>query len=70
MFRELDVVALTEDVVGQNLFRGNVGAIVEVYSPDAFEVEFVDDSGQSYGLATLHAGQLLRLQFTSVITAA
>jgi hypothetical protein len=70
MFHELDVVALTVDLPGQSLAKGNVGTIVEVHAPDVFEVEFVDDAGRTYGLATLRAGQLLRLQFTSAATAA
>ncbi len=40
-----NVVALTEDLPQYGLVRGQVGTIVEQYSPDAFEVEFVDNSG-------------------------
>ena len=38
----LDVVALTENLPDFNLYKGQVGTIIEVYEPDVFEVEFVD----------------------------
>ena len=38
-----DTVALLEDLSEENLWRGQVGAIVEIYNQgEAFEVEFVD----------------------------
>jgi hypothetical protein len=61
--RELDVVALTVDLPQLNLVRGQVGTVVFVYPPDAFEVEFVDDDGHTYALTTLSASQLLRLHY-------
>jgi hypothetical protein len=57
----LDVVALTEDLPTKNLVRGQVGTVVEVYSPDAFEVEFSDDDGRTYALLALKADQLMVL---------
>ena len=56
-----DVVTLTEDSPAHELVRGQVGTIVEWYSPDAFEVEFVDNSGHTYALVTLRSRQLLVL---------
>ncbi|MBD2079100.1 DUF4926 domain-containing protein [Leptolyngbya sp. FACHB-17] len=38
----LDVVALTKDLPDQNLYKRQVGTIVEVYDLTTFEVEFVD----------------------------
>ena len=64
--RELDVVALVVDLPEQKLSRGNVGTVVMVYAPDAFEVEFVDETGHTYGLATLNGSQLLRLHYKSI----
>jgi uncharacterized protein DUF4926 len=64
--RELDVVALTEDIPAKNLLRGQVGTVVHVYSPGAFEVEFVDNEGRTYGLATLSSGQLFPLLFEPI----
>jgi len=40
-----------------------VGTIVEQYSPYAFEVEFVDNSGHTYALVTLKGRQLLVLHY-------
>jgi hypothetical protein len=63
---ELDVVALTVDLPALKLIRGQVGTVVFVYAPDAFEVEFVDEDGHTYGLATLTASQLLRLHYKPI----
>jgi hypothetical protein len=43
------------------LVAGELGAVVEVLSDDAYEVEFVDASGRTYGLHTLRADQLVAL---------
>jgi hypothetical protein len=51
----LDTVALVCDVPDFGLVAGEVGAVVELLSDDAFEVEFVDDAGYTYGLHTLRA---------------
>lgn len=64
-----DVVALTEDLTGQNLRRGDVGTVVEVFRqnehhPTGFIVEFVDESGAVYAHADITgAAQLLKLHF-------
>jgi len=57
----LDTVALIRDLPELGLVAGEVGAVVEVLSGDAFEVEFCDESGQTYGLHTLRAHQLIAL---------
>lgn len=46
----LDVVALLEDLPEINLYRGQVGTIVEVYEPGIFEVEFSDNDGRAYAM--------------------
>ena len=58
----LDVVALTEDVPEHNLWRGEIGAIVECYPNDGYEVEFVAQDGYTYALVALHAHQLMTLK--------
>ncbi len=63
---ERDVVALTVDLPQLKLIRGQVGTVVFVYAPDAFEVEFVDDDGRTYGLTTLNGSQLLRLHYKPI----
>ncbi len=58
----LDTVAVTGDVPALGLTAGEVGAVVEVFGDgEAFEVEFCDNSGVTYGLHTLRASQLVAL---------
>lgn len=57
----LDTVALVCDVPEFGLVAGEVGAVVELLSDDAFEVEFVDDAGYTYGLHSLRVDQLVAL---------
>jgi hypothetical protein len=57
----LDVVALLEDLPNLQLYRGQVGTIVEVYEPGVFEVEFSDLNGQAYAIETLKESQLMVL---------
>ena len=57
----LSVVALMRDLPEAGLVRGQVGTVVEVLSPDVFEVEFSDDSGRTYASLALKAHDLLRL---------
>lgn len=59
----LDVVALTQNLPHLNLFKGQVGTIVEVYEPTVFEVEFVDLQGHTYAVETLNADQLMQLHY-------
>ncbi|AUC62511.1 hypothetical protein AA637_15790 (plasmid) [Cyanobacterium sp. HL-69] len=57
----LDVVALLEDLPEINLYRGQVGTIVEEYEPGIFEVEFSDRTGKAYALEMLTEKQLMVL---------
>lgn len=57
----LDVVALLEDLPELELYRGQVGTIVEVYEPGVFEVEFSDLNGRAYAIETLTANQIMVL---------
>ncbi len=69
--KQYDVVALTVDLPKENLWSGQVGAVVEVYNDgEAFEVEFVDKDGQTYGLLTLRPDQLMVLHYEPVEAAA
>ena len=49
----LDVVVLIHDLPAHHLRRGDVGAVVEIYGPDALAVEFVAASGRTQALVTL-----------------
>ena len=59
----LDTVALVEDIPALNLYRGQVGTIVEEYEHGVFEVEFSDFKGRTYALETLEASQLMLLRY-------
>ena len=52
-FRELDTVVLTRDVPEVGLRAGDLGTVVQVYAPDALDVEFVTAVGQTQALRTL-----------------
>lgn len=55
-------VALLKDLPEHGLARGQVGTVVELLSPQAVEVEFNDDHGQTYAIASLQAADLVRLR--------
>jgi hypothetical protein len=57
----LSTVALLDDVPEKGLRRGQVGTVVEVLSPEVYEVEFSDDTGCTYASLAIAAKQLLPL---------
>lgn len=57
----LDTVALLDDLPERELKRGEVGTVVEILAPDAYEVEFCDDERQTYAQFALRADQLIVL---------
>jgi len=59
----LDVVALTADLPGNGLLRGQVGTVVETLAPGVFEVEFSDDQGRTYAQLAIKEQQLLVLHY-------
>jgi len=62
----LDVVALTEDLPGRKIFRGQVGTVVELLAPQVFEVEFTDNEGRAFASLALRAEQLMVLHYEPV----
>lgn len=62
----LSVVALLEDLPEHSLVRGQVGTVVEYLAPGVYEVEFCDDKGRTYAMASLKAEQLMRLHHEPV----
>jgi len=58
----LDVVALTMDIPKHNLVRGEIGAVVECYPNDGYEVEFIALDGYTYALLALRGNQLIPLR--------
>ncbi|GET42570.1 DUF4926 domain-containing protein [Microseira wollei] len=63
----LDVVALTVNLPEYNLWRGQVGTVVEVLAGGAaFEVEFSDRNGRTYESIGLRPNQIMVLHFEPV----
>jgi len=54
-YQLLGTIVLNRDLPERDLRKGDLGAIVEIYEPDAFEVEFVTASGRTAALLTLNA---------------
>jgi Domain of unknown function (DUF4926) len=60
----LDIVALTADLPQDNLWRGQVGTVVEILADGAaFEVEFSDRDGRVYESLGLRPEQIMVLHF-------
>ncbi|NJK49594.1 DUF4926 domain-containing protein [Candidatus Gracilibacteria bacterium] len=60
----LDVVALTVNLPEYNLWRGQVGTVVEILAGgEAFEVEFSDRDGPTYESIGLHPEHFMVLRF-------
>ncbi|MGB8510689.1 MAG: DUF4926 domain-containing protein [Pyrinomonadaceae bacterium] len=64
----LDVVALLQDIPEENLQRGEVGTIVEVFADTPEQaggvlVEFSDREGRAFAVADLRAEQLVKLRY-------
>jgi hypothetical protein len=55
----LDVVALTCDLPDKGLVAAQVGTVVELHGSGVYEVEFADDDGRTYAMATVPAERLL-----------
>ena len=69
MFKMLDVVALTVDLPEYDLWRGQVGTVVEILANgDAFEVEFSDRSGRTYESLGLLPEQVIVLHFERTVS--
>lgn len=60
MFEEYDVVRLVSDLKSKGLKAGTRGAIVMVYpsDPPEYEIEFVDDEGNTLAIETLKEEQI------------
>ncbi len=60
----LDIVALTVDIPQDNLWRGQVGTVVEILANgQAFEVEFSDRNGRTYESLGLTPEEFMILHF-------
>ena len=73
-FKDLDIVALTEDRQTTHfetgeliaLYKGQVGTIVMEYDGEVFEVEFSNNDGTTYAMETIPANQLMLLHYELV----
>ena len=58
----LDVVALIDDMPAYNLWRGQVGTVVEILANGtAYEVEFCDRDGRTFESLGLRPDQIMVL---------
>lgn len=64
-----DMLVLTIDLPEHGLRRGDIGAVLELYSPDGTEVEFVTGSGPTQALVTLHQSDVRPLGAGEILTA-
>jgi len=55
---QLDVVVLTRDIPAHGLLAGDLGAVVDISSADAIDVEFVAASGRTQALVMLQPSDL------------
>jgi hypothetical protein len=63
----LDVVALVVDLPEHNLWRGQVGTVVDLLDGGrAYEVEFSDSTGRTYASLGLSAEQIMVLHYEPV----
>ncbi|MGQ3685295.1 MAG: DUF4926 domain-containing protein [Candidatus Loosdrechtia sp.] len=62
-----DVVALIVDLPEYNLWRGQVGTVVEILANgEAYEVEFSDREGRTYESLGLRPDQLMILHYEPI----
>jgi hypothetical protein len=67
MFKVLDTVVLKRDVSDVGLRAGDLGAIVEIFDADHFEVEFVAASGRTQALVTLSSNDIRHVSDSDLI---
>ncbi|GAB3221848.1 DUF4926 domain-containing protein [Spirosoma arcticum] len=62
MIKESDLVALLVDLPGADLIRGDVGTVAMVHGDQqGFEIEFVNASGKTIAVETLHQSQIKKI---------
>lgn len=66
--RELDLVALRQDLPAHGLVAGDVGTVVLVYREgQAYEVEFVSADGETLAVETLLPDQIAPLSGRKIL---
>ena len=62
-FKILDVVALLKDIPSKSLVSGQVGTIVEELAENVYEIEFINNKGETIATASAEADNLLLLHY-------
>ena len=65
-FRELDSVVLVRDFPAAGLRAGDLGAIVMLYTPNDFEVEFATASGDAQAVIALNSRDVRPMKDTDL----
>lgn len=62
MIKELEIVALTEDLPEHHLKAGDTGTVVDVYRDgEGYQVEFMTLFGETIGIVAVQASQIRRV---------
>ncbi len=64
--KELDAVALLEDLPEHGFVRGQIGTALDELAPGAFDVEFSDSLGRTVALVPLPSEKLMALHRITV----
>lgn len=68
MIEESDLVALLIDLPGADLMRGDVGTVAMIHGDQqGFEIEFVNASGKTIAVETLHQSQIKKINHQKAI---
>lgn len=73
MHKELDLVALANDLPEYTLHRGDVGTVVHVYSAipndssGLYEVEFMNAAGDTVAVVTLRENEVKAVELQNVM---
>lgn len=66
-YKLLETVVLASDIPERGLRAGDLGAVVQIYEPDGFEVEFVTADGKTQALLTLCASSIRHVEATDLL---
>jgi len=67
-FRELETVVMTSDLPTHGLKRGDAGTVVQVYTAQAVEVEFVTAAGSTRSVVTLGTDKVRPVDRNDLLT--
>lgn len=63
----LETVVLARGIPEHGMRAGDLGAVVQIYEPDGFEVEFVTAGGKTQALPTLLASDIRHVEATDMV---